>query len=278
MYSRIYLEIGNICNKNCSFCHGTSRAPRQMSFDEFSSIARKIRHLTDYLYLHLMGEPLCHPELAEFINYASSLGYKVAVTTNGTLIPVKKEALLGAKPYKINISLHSFEGESEEGKQRYIGNCLAFADEASASGILTVLRLWNGEGSGGRNSDTYKQIKEYFNTDEWVFGSRGARIRHKLHIEYGEEFTWPDINLSDMGERVFCYGLSDHFGILADGTVVPCCLDSDGVVKLGNIFDTDIDEILSSNRACKIKDGFASSYAVESLCRRCGYARRFKTR
>ena len=38
MYNKVYVEITNICNMNCSFCHGHSRAPRQMSIDEFAVI------------------------------------------------------------------------------------------------------------------------------------------------------------------------------------------------------------------------------------------------
>ncbi len=276
MYSRVYLEIGNVCNKNCSFCHKTKRPPQQMTFDEFSSVARKIRHLTDYLYLHLMGEPLFHSELFKMIEYSSSLGFKACITTNGSLLSRYENLLISSAVYKINISLHSFEGESGEMKNRYLSDCLSFADKASRAGILTVLRLWNGDKEHGKNGDTYIKIREFFKDEEWALGGRGARIRQKLHLEYGEEFAWPDINLGNMGDEVFCYGLSDHFGILADGTVVPCCLDADGVVSLGNIHKDDIDEILSSERAKAIKNGFLKCRAVEELCKRCGYARRFK--
>lgn len=274
MYSRIYVEIGNICNKNCSFCHGTKRASRQMSFEEFKLTLSKIRHLTKYLYFHLMGEPLCHPQISEFIKYAADEGFKVAVTTNGTLLSRFGDALIESGVYKINISLHGFEDENE--KKRYLNDCISFADKSSAAGVLTVLRLWNSFEDGGENSETFAKIKAFFEGDEWAFGVRGARIRDKLHLEYGERFAWPDINAENMGDDVFCYGLSDHFGILSDGSVVPCCLDSDGIITLGNIFTDDIDEILASPRAESIRCGFKNKKAHEELCKKCGYARRFK--
>jgi len=274
MYSRVYVEIGNICNKSCSFCHGTSREKRRMSFDEFKLTMQKIRHLTNYVYFHLMGEPLCHPQLLIFIDYAVKLGFKVALTTNGTLLSALGESLLKSGVYKINVSLHAYEDEDE--RARYLKDCLEFADKASKNAILTVLRLWNGEGDGGENTGTMREIKNFFIGEEWAFGKRGARIRDKLHLEYGERFDWPDINAEDLGEDVFCYGLGDHFGILADGSVVPCCLDSDGIITLGNIFSEDIDEILNSPRATLMRNGFKSKKATEELCRRCGYARRFK--
>ena len=266
---------------NCSFCHGTKRKRGQMSLGQFARVVGNLKGITEYLYLHVLGEPLTHPMLPTFIEYASKSGYKVAVTTNGTLLGERGDDLIAAGIYKVNVSLHSFEGESEEKQRAYIDSCLDFADRASAAGVLTVLRLWNGtDGDGAevidlRNNRTVAMLHEKFPND-WTLGAREARIRDKLHLEYGERFDWPDISAEDMGDRVFCHGLGDHFGILCDGSVIPCCLDAEGDMTLGNIFDTDIRQILSSKRATDIKEGFASKRACEELCRKCGYARRFK--
>lgn len=273
MYSRVYVEVTNVCNKNCSFCHGTHRAPRMMSFSEFSLVAEKLRPLTGYLYFHLMGEPLLHPELPRFISHASSLGFRCAVTTNGSLLDSRGDELIAAGVYKVNVSLHRFAEEGET--EAYLEKCFDFADRASEAGVLTVLRLWNGAGNGGENAALIARLRERFAGSEWRFGPRGARIRHKLHLEYGERFEWPDMSAPDMGSDVFCYGLSDHFGILADGTIVPCCLDADGAVPLGNAFDGDIAAALQGERAVKMREGFKCRRASEELCRRCGYARRF---
>lgn len=281
MYSRVYVEIGNICNMNCSFCHKTKREKRRMTLGEFARVVGNLRGVTEYLYLHLLGEPLTHPMLPTFIEYARSCGYKVAITTNGTLLKEKGESLILAGAYKVNISLHSFEGESEQKQTDYVSECIDFADRASRAGILTVLRLWNIErdketpDTDGRNKKTLELLRERFGED-WTMGARGARIRDKLHLEYGERFEWPDMNREELGEDVFCHGLGDHFGILADGTVVPCCLDAEGDMALGNIFESDIRSILASPRALAIKEGFSKKKATEELCRKCGYARRFK--
>ena len=119
-------------------------------------------------------------------------------------------------------------------------------------------------------------MREFFSDGEWVSSNRGARIRHKLHLEYGDRFDWPSMDIMPIGEEVTCYGLSDHFGVLCDGTVVPCCLDRNGDMPLGNIFEEEIKDILSSKRAREIKEGFDTGRAKEELCKRCGYARRFK--
>ena len=281
MYSRAYVEIINTCNMHCSFCHGTKRESRAMSLGEFARIVGNLKGVTEYLYLHVLGEPLTHPMLPTFIEYATKSGFKVAITTNGTLLSKLGEALINSGVYKVNISLHSFERYgSQEAQNNYISSCIAFADEASRRGVLCVLRLWNKVNQENSieeklNDYTLALLREHFGND-WSFGARGARIRNKLHLEYGERFEWPDSNNESLGERVFCHGLSDHFGILCDGTVIPCCLDADGAIPLGNIFESDIRTILSSDRANAIKDGFQNKTAVEDLCLRCPYARRFK--
>ena len=274
-YSRIYIEITNICNRNCSFCPGTVRTPRRMSEAEFEVITDKITHLTDYVYLHVMGEPLTHPELSRFIEIGKRKGLKVAITTNGTLLSTRGDEIISSGAYKVNISVHSFEGGAREDYLRYVEDIMDFADRASASGVLTVLRLWNKGYDKGRNIDTLAMLKERF-IGEWTWGASGARIRDKLHLEYGERFEWPDSQNEVISDTVFCYGLGDHFGILVDGTVIPCCLDREGVVNLGNAFEGDVDSILSSKRAVKISDGFKNKCAVEELCKKCPYARRFK--
>lgn len=274
MYARVYVEITNICNMRCSFCHGHSRPPRRMTEEEFSQVLDALSGKTEYVYYHLMGEPLTHPDLPAFIQRARARGFRSVVTTNGTLLARRGEELIDAGVYKVSISLHSFEEGSDADFVRYLSEAADFADAASRAGVIVVFRLWNAGHDGGRNERILARLRERL-AGEWVENTRGLRIRDKLHIEWGERFTWPDRDAPDLGRTVFCYGLHDHFGILADGTVVPCCMDSDGVIALGNVFKTPLDEILASPRAQAMTEGFARRLATEALCRRCAYARRF---
>ena len=275
MYSKIYVEITNICNMNCSFCHGHSRAPKQMSRDEFLYVLEKIKDYTKYIYYHLMGEPLSHPELLQFIKLADENGFKSIITTNGTLLKQRGDALIEACVHKVNISVHSFENGSQEQFEGYLTNLVDFARKANDKGIIVVFRLWNNGFDNGRNNDIINFFKNSFKT-EWSENSKGFKIKEKMFIEYGERFSWPDLNAQVQGSDVFCYGLRDHFGILSDGTVVPCCLDSNGVINLGNIFKEELSDILNSERAKAIKFGFDCRKAVEELCQKCGYAQRFR--
>ena len=283
MYARAYIEITTICNRSCSFCPGTTRPLRRMSLSEFDTVTDRLKGVTEYLYYHVMGEPLTHPDLPDFIRLAKKKGFKSAITTNGTLLSKRGRELIEAGVYKVNISVHSFEdGEDSAAHGAYLDQILDFADEASRNGVLTVLRLWNldghGEALGGNNARTLDYLRQRFPDNAetpWKFSPRGARMRDKLHLEYGDRFEWPDRAADDHGNKVFCYGLKDHFAILCDGTVVPCCLDREGAIPLGNIFETPAEEILESPRAQAMREGFQRRCATEELCRRCGYARRF---
>ncbi len=275
-YSRVYVEITTLCNRSCSFCPGTKRPKGRMSPDDFSIICDRLTGLTDYIYLHVMGEPLTHPELRRIIEIGTEKGFKCCITTNGTLLKKRADELIDSGLYKINISLHSFEDGSDEEYYTYLEDIADFAERSSDAGVLTVLRLWNEGHDEGRNIRTEDFFADRL-SGEWKRGARGARIRHKLHLEYGERFDWPDKEKGeDNGGGIFCYGLADHFGILSDGRIIPCCLDREGEITLGNAFTDDIRTVLSSERAEKMREGFKKKCAAEELCKKCGYATRFK--
>ena len=275
MLRKAYLEISNICNLACSFCPGTRREKASLCSDDFRILAARIRPHTQYLYLHLMGEPLLHPEFAEILEICAELDFRVIITTNGTLLKDRRELLMGAPAvHKLNISLQSFEANSRGVLEEYIRSCAEVARDISLSGKICVLRLWNNNGLDSLNGKIEAILEEYF-PKPWR-ESRGSRtLSDRLWLEPGDKFDWPDMGADDMGDACFCYGLRDQIGVLCDGTVVPCCLDHEGDIALGNLFEQELDEILSSDRAKAIYDGFSRRQAVEELCRKCAYARRF---
>lgn len=275
MLRKAYLEISNICNLHCSFCPGTRRAPRILSPEEFRILAEKLRGHTEYLYFHLLGEPLLHPALGELLQIAEELRFRVMITTNGTLLAEKGRVLLAsAAVYKVNLSLQSFEANQGGELERYLDDCIAFVKKAAERGILCEFRLWNQGGLEARNQEIRQRLREAF-PEPWGKSRNGEKLAERVWLDPGERFDWPDLALEDRGGRGFCYGLRDQIGVLADGTVVPCCLDHEGDIPLGNLFTEELDAILAGARARAIYEGFSRREAVEPLCRRCGYARRF---
>lgn len=270
MYARAYVEITNICNMRCSFCHGHSRELRQLTREEFSHILTQLQGQTQYIYYHLMGEPLTHPQLPEFIKMASQQGFYSMLTTNGTLLHKRGEELLAAGLHKVSISVHSFESGTQEAQRQYLTQVAEFAAKAAARGIIVCLRLWNRGYETGSPEEDLRQLLP----GDWQENTRGYRVRDKLFLEWGDRFGWPDQENDIQEGTPVCYGMRNQFGILSDGTVVPCCLDSDGVISLGNVFETPLAEILAAPRAKAIAEGFQRGVAVEELCRRCPYARK----
>lgn len=274
MYSRVYVEITNNCNMRCSFCHGHIRPSRQMTAEEYNHILQQLQGKTQYIYHHLMGEPLVHPLLPQFIQMAAQAGFHPMITTNGTLLDSRQDALLGKGLHKVNISVHSFENGDPDTHKKYIRKIAVFADKANQDGTIISLRLWNNGFDDGRNDETLTLLKEHL-PGQWTKNTRGFRIRDGVFLEWGDRFDWPDLNAPDYGDQIYCHGLMDHFGILCDGTVVPCCLDSNGVIALGNVFQEKLSNILSSPRANAIREGFRCRKAPEQLCRHCSYAQKF---
>ena len=230
MFNRAYIEITNLCNFHCDFCPGTTRPPMAMRLSDFRTAAEKLRPLTDYLYLHVMGEPLLHPDLDKVLAICRELGFKTCITTNGLLLPKKLDILWnkGAEP--------QLNGEIE----RILGEL---------AGVDT--RLLPRDSVGNR------------------------RLMYRTYIEEAQRFRWPGDPEYTGPDAEYCYGLRKQIAVLCDGTVVPCCLDGQGKLKLGNIFFQRMDEILGSHRAVCIRQGFDRRQPYEELCRRCGYAARF---
>lgn len=279
--AKAYVEITNICNRNCSFCPKTQRAPGQMSPEAFGLIGQKLRPYCRFIYLHLMGEPLLHSQLEEILSICQKLDFWVIITTNGTLLAQRRQLLLAASAlHKVNISLHGFEANKERRVRQAVAEISSFVRQAAQKGILCCFRLWNLDGDDGpgenrENPEILAQLHQEF-PGAWQENSWGYRLQNKVFLAWGRRFSWPSLSERENEDRHFCYGLVDQIGVLWDGTVVPCCLDHEGDIPLGNLFRQSMEDILASPRAQAILDGFVHKRAVEPLCRRCGYALRFQ--
>ena len=282
MIDRVYVEIGNICNLKCSFCPGTKRAPRQMTAEEFDIVCKRLVGYTENLYFHVMGEPLLHPKLGELLKIAEGYGYKVSITTNGTLIHKAEEVLLenASALHRISISLHAPEGNDRtDSVSEYLDRAITFADKMSKKEVSVVYRLWNldtdeKKGNNSQNEFILGRIREAY-PEEWTKRYSGYRLAYRVFLEFDGIFTWPSESCAEGREEGRCHAMSRQIAVLADGSVVPCCLDSEGEMHLGNIFDEELDGILSSERAIKISEGFRSRRLVHPLCKKCTYSRRF---
>ena len=219
-----------------------------------------------------MGEPLLHPHFGDFLKESAASGFKTTVATNGFLIKKREDDLLSSPPYKVTFSLHSYEANPvTEPLEEYLEPIIEFCKKAEELGTICVLRLWNEGGENELNEKILRTLKAHFTFRE---NRKGFSLSDKIYLEFAERFIWPDVNAREQNVR-FCMGLRDHIGVLSDGTVVPCCLDADGSIPLGNLFFQSIEEIISSPRARAIYDGFSQGKCSEEMCTKCQYATRF---
>ena len=254
-FKRIYIEITNVCNLNCAFCPPHNRENRFMSFEEFKLILEKIKPYSEYIYLHVKGEPMLHPEFDTFVKYAYEKGYKINLTTNGTLI--KNHLSITKYLRQINISLHA------------TNNNEIILLTKNINDTIINYRIWN----INENIEAKKLLEKEFNTI--IPSSKNYTLSKNKFISQENLFEWPDISKTETYEKGYCHGLKDQIGILVDGTIIPCCLDNNGDINLGNIFTQDFEEVLLSNKVLSIIEGFKNGNAIEKLCQKCSYKNRF---
>lgn len=287
-FKKTYIEITNVCNLNCEFCPKCKRTPEFMKIQLFEKILGEIKNHSNHIYFHVKGEPSLHPELGTFLDMAHIYGYKVNLTTNGTLIETLNKTLLNKPALRqINFSLHSFDANTKTTTiEKYLYDILTFAKEASMNtNIIFALRLWNLSEdnrinlSENKNRSILTQIEDAFNLnymiEEKLTHQRGIKLAQNVYLNQASRFNWPDITESEDNLRGFCYGLRDQVAILVDGTVIPCCLDGEGIINLGNIKYTHFKDIIENERATALYNGFSNRNVVEPLCQKCDYRRKF---
>lgn len=259
---KIYIEITNNCNLDCSFCIKNSRVSKYMPLDDFVFILDKVKPYTKYLYFHILGEPFMHPKINDFINIASR-DFFINITTNGYLI----NRLKTDKVRQINISLHSYSPKYNVSIEDYLSNIFSVVDLLPNTYIS--YRFW---ANNNYSSEILDIINKHYNT-HYTFENLklSNKLSEKVFINTFKEFNWPSVKDNSTIKCGSCYALRDHFGILVDGTIVPCCLDSKGDIKLGNIFDDNLNDVLKSSRVTNMINGFKNNKKIEKLCQNCNF-------
>lgn len=257
-----------------------------MEIGHFRIITSKIRSFTDQIMLHVLGEPLLHPDLETILDIADENKLLVNITSNGVLLKNMVGLLQKKKSLRqINISLHSKGGyTNEKDASEYIDEMIGVSrDIINSSGIIVSMRLWN-ISDGDQEADHYnirvaqmleKAFRKKILLQTIGYTRMGMKLKDQLYLNFDNRFAWPRLEGTISEHQGFCYGLRHHVAVLTDGTVVPCCLDNKGDIPLGNLLTENMDDILSAIRSRNIISGFSERRAVEPLCIRCTYKNRF---
>ena len=273
-FSRIYLEITNYCNLACSFCSKDHREKKEMTVDEFKIVMDKIKSYTNNVCLHVKGEPLLHSKIDEILGVCDKVGVGVRLTTNGTLLKKNRDILLKHNVKQINVSLHS-----ENNIPTYFEDVFNTCDELKERSTI-IYRIWTLPTLDLDNLSTeiVDKINSHYHLSTEIVDKikheKNIKIDKNIYIDKDYEFDWPQITTknSDIGT---CLGTRNHIAILSNGNITVCCLDSDGIIKLGNIFDDNFFSILNSDLFKLINNGFKNNKIVCELCKSCTYRLRF---
>jgi radical SAM protein with 4Fe4S-binding SPASM domain len=281
-FNKAYIEITNICGLSCSFCPSISSPPKTIPLNLFEKILIELRPYADEVSLHVVGDPLCVKDLSSYLDLCLKFGFKVHITTSGYYIAkVSTDTLLHSAIKQINFSLNSFnKNDLSISFEEYMDQIFSFIEKKIEvkSKIFVNLRLWNldiGKSEKEYNRQVIEYVEDFFNIKiKYDTGNKSIRAAPKVLIHFDDYFEWPSLG-STHNSSGYCHGLTRQLAILSNGKVVPCCLDHQGIMDLGNIFETPLKKILGSKRALKIKEGFTEKKAVEPLCLRCSYKDRF---
>ncbi len=284
MLKRIYIEISNICNVQCSFCPVVERDKEIMSLVEFEKIVSEAAPLAEEICLHLMGEPLAHPNFEEILKITDKYKTKIQLTTNGLLLKRYEELLLSSSVIRqVNFSLQAFKDNFPHKKlDDYLLPILKFVQKAAAlrPEMYINFRMWNQDSSDEDNSDIFEYVEKFFqisiNRNIEVGAIKSKRVWNKLYLHFDSRFEWPSLDEEIQGEQGRCNGVLSHIGIHANGVVVPCCLDKEAIINLGNCKEEELSKILVNERTEAMRKGFQNGRLVEELCQKCTYINRFK--
>jgi radical SAM protein with 4Fe4S-binding SPASM domain len=269
-FNKIYIEITNVCNLDCSFCPKTNRTPEFMSFELFKEIITQVKPLCKEITLHVMGEPTLHPQFKEFVNYAKEENVIINLTTNGTNL---SSTLLNTAIKKINFSIHSITDNFPKDNNQ-LKKIIEFTKQ-KRDDLIIIYRLWNINDTS--NKEIFELLEKEFDIKINNPDKKGStELINNTYIQYDWSFQWPDTNTENNSNNGYCHALSTHIGILSNGTVVPCCLDNQGNIALGNIKRDKLIDILTSKRALKMKKGFCERKLVEEMCKKCTYINRLE--
>ncbi|MFA5216150.1 radical SAM/SPASM domain-containing protein [Sulfuricurvum sp.] len=287
-FHRAYVEVTNVCGLACTFCPPKSQPTQTMELSCFESTLVQLRDYTDEIALHVMGDPMVLSNLRDYLDIAHKHRFKVMVTTSGFYLDsTRREALFHPSVRQVNISLNSFNKNSVSRTfEAYMEPILALCDEklAGKKDFFINLRLWNLDEVYSEkyfNEQLFALLEKHFSLEEesiasYISGERQSiRLASKVLLHFDRYFEWPHLNNEVVGDG-YCHGLSRQIAILSDGRVVPCCLDGEGVMELGNLHEINLGKILTSERSCAMVTGFEKGLAIEELCQKCSYKERFR--
>ena len=257
-----------------------------MDLEFFEFTISQASAYTKEVACHVVGDPLTQSNLGDYLDIIHKYGLKAILTTSGYFLKKHSyDTLFHPCVKQINISLNSFnKNDTSLTLEQYLEPIEALCHEklAQKKELFINLRVWNLDemmSERAFNDILFEKLSEAFDVPlvlDNIYKERpkSIRLENKVLLHFDNYFEWPSLNNQNYGDGT-CQGLQSHIAILASGKVVPCCLDCDGVIELGDLHVESLKTILSNSRTVNMLEGFKKGKAVEELCRKCSYKERF---
>lgn len=266
---RVYLEITNACNLNCPFCTN-EKGQSFMSLDTINDYLNQIKKVSDYVYLHVLGEPLLHKDIDKILSICDNLDLNIQLVTNGTLLKNNFNIFNHKSLRKLSISLHSIS------EQNIDSDYFDTIDKIINNNYncYIELRFYNYENLSEDLVDYKNKLYKKFNVVE-TEKNNSYKLKDNAYIYYSNLFDWPNINSQIISKEGHCHGGIDQIAILNDGKVTLCCLDPRGYNSVGDLKKDALLDILSSNNYKEIINNFKNRKLTCEFCKKCSYRLRF---
>jgi len=281
-FNKIYVELTNICGLECDFCPTKTTQTQTMNLNFFKTVLRQIKNYTNTITYHIFGDPLVLNNLKEYLDLTQKYSLKVEIITTGYYLNnFDLKLFLHPAIRQINFSLNSFDkNDMKMSLKEYLNPMIKLSKLKiqKKKDFFINFRLWNLKSKttiNNFNNQVFKILSKEFDIDiQNIDTTKSFRLENKILIDFDNYFIWPSLN-STHDTNGTCYGLKSHFGILSSGIVVPCCLDSFGIINLGNLSNETLEDILNKQKTQNIIQGFKKNIAVEELCKKCSFKDRF---
>jgi len=278
------LETTNVCNMKCVMCPRTTKMERKLGFMESEAYASLIHQLSphtpdrwnhwkefveqdllkntaaydeDYFYflicsqtliLHGFGEPILDKSLPDRIALAHAHGLPTYFSMNPVNIDLEKLDAIGAAG--LSYLKLSLEGLDNETQLKYRGRIDASFDNTIEK-VISVIKLFQERDYKTTIILTKLNFKndleaqeEYVNFWKQFPVMVYVKNQHNRWL-YEEETATP--NTAEYMQR-YCEFPWSSVSILYDGTVVPCPLEYEGILNMGNVRDQPLEKIWNSDR------------------------------
>ncbi|MGL2624995.1 radical SAM/SPASM domain-containing protein [Helicobacter pylori] len=276
-FKKIYIELSDICGLQCGFCPNPKNIRGVMPLELFEKVCKEAAPLTPIITLHVLGDPCKLKNLNRYLNAAKRFSLKVDLVTSGVYLH-NFETLLQDAIYQISISLDAgLDNHNKLNQHRYIQKILEFCRYKFEKNSEVFLNLRIQDGTLEKHQNLIKPFLESFEcvSLENLKSQGRVRLFKKSFLNIQKTFKWPDLNapnpLNQESKIPYCYGLIKQIAILSNGVVVPCCMDTQAHINLGDLNHTPLKDVLNSQKAMAIKTHFLKGEALEPLCQNCSY-------